>query len=104
MSDLNQLEQTLLADIAGASDEAAIEAVRVGAMGKKGSVSELLKTLGSMSPDERKTTGAAINALKDRVMEALAQRKAILKDAAINERLARETVDVTLPVPPCRRC
>ncbi|MGB8818029.1 MAG: phenylalanine--tRNA ligase subunit alpha, partial [Rhizobiaceae bacterium] len=97
MSDLNQLEKTLLANIAGASDEAAIEAVRVGAMGKKGSVSELLKTLGSMSPDERKTTGAAINALKDRVMESLAARKAILKDAAIDERLKRETVDVTLP-------
>jgi phenylalanyl-tRNA synthetase alpha chain len=100
MTDLNQLEQTILADIAAASDEAAIETVRVGVMGKKGSVSELLKTLGSMSPDERKTTGAAINALKDRVMEALAARKAILKDAAIEERLKRETVDVTLPVRP----
>ena len=100
MTDLNQLEQTILADIATACDEAAIEAVRVGVMGKKGSVSELLKTLGSMSPDERKTTGAAINALKDRVMEALGARKSILKDAAIEERLKRETVDVTLPVRP----
>jgi phenylalanyl-tRNA synthetase alpha chain len=100
MSDLNQLEQTILAAIADAGDEAAIEAVRVNAMGKKGSVSELLKTLGAMSPEERKTTGAAINALKDRVMEALAARKSILKDAAIEERLKRETVDVTLPVRP----
>ena len=100
MTDLNQLEQTILAEIAAASDEAAIEAVRVGVMGKKGSVSELLKTLGSMSPDERKTTGAAINALKDRVMEALTARKSILKDAAIEDRLKRETVDVTLPLRP----
>ena len=100
MTDLAQLEQAILADIANAGDEAAIEAVRVNAMGKKGSVSELLKTLGSMSPDERKTTGAAINALRDRVMESLGARKAILKDAAIEARLKRETVDVTLPVRP----
>ena len=97
MSDLNALESGLMADITAASDEAAIESVRVAAMGKKGSVSELLKTLGSMSPDERKTTGAAINALKDRVSEALAARKSILKEAAIEARLAHETVDVTLP-------
>jgi phenylalanyl-tRNA synthetase alpha chain len=100
MTDLAQLEQAIIADIANAGDEAAIEAVRVNAMGKKGSVSELLKTLGAMSPEERKTTGAAINALKDRVMEALTARKVILKDAAIEERLKRETVDVTLPVRP----
>lgn len=100
MSDLNQLEQTILADIANAGDEAAIEAVRVNTMGKKGSVSELLKTLGSMSPEERKTIGAAINAMKDRVNEALIARKAVLKDAAIEERLQRETVDVTLPLRP----
>jgi phenylalanyl-tRNA synthetase alpha chain len=100
MSDLNILETEILADIAAALDEAAIEAVRVGVMGKKGSVSELLKTLGSMSPDERKTTGAAINALKDRVTEALTARKTVLKDAAIEQRLQRETVDVTLPLRP----
>ena len=62
MSDLDSLKQTLLADVA-AGDEAAIEAVRVAALGKKGSVSELLKTLGTMSPEERQTRGAAINAL-----------------------------------------
>ncbi len=98
MSDLGTLESSLLADIAAAQDEASIEVVRVSAMGKKGSLSELLKTLGTMSSDERKTTGAAINALKDRVMDALSSRKSILKDAAIDERLKRETVDVTLPI------
>ncbi|MGL4489134.1 MAG: phenylalanine--tRNA ligase subunit alpha [Rhizobiaceae bacterium] len=97
MSDLQSLESGLMADIAAANDEASIEAVRVNAMGKKGSVSELLKTLGAMSPEERKTTGAAINALKDRFNDALGARKGILKDAGINARLARETVDVTLP-------
>ncbi|OQP84666.1 phenylalanine--tRNA ligase subunit alpha [Rhizobium rhizosphaerae] len=98
MSDLALLESTLLNDIETAADEAAIEAVRVGALGKKGSVSDLLKTLGTMSPEERQTRGAAINALKTRVSDAIATRKAALKDAAIAERLARETLDVTLPV------
>ena len=99
MSDtLTILESTLLSDIAAADDEAAIEAVRVAALGKKGSVSELLKTLGSMTPEERQVNGPAINGLKTRVTEALAVRKAELKDAAISARLAAEKVDVTLPV------
>ena len=55
MSDLATLEKAILADIAAAGDEAALEAVRVAALGKKGSVSALLATLGKMSPDERKT-------------------------------------------------
>ena len=74
--------------------------MRVNAIGKKGSVSELLKTLGKMDPEERKTRGAAINALRDEVGTAIAARKAELKDAAIAARLAAETVDVTLPVRP----
>ena len=98
MSDLDTLETSIMADIAAASDEQAIEAVRVGAIGKKGSVSELLKTLGRMTPDERKEMGPRINGLRDRVAEALASRRQELRDAAIDARLARETVDVTLPV------
>jgi phenylalanyl-tRNA synthetase alpha chain len=97
---LDQLEQTLIADIASAGDEAAIEAVRIAALGKKGSVSERLKTLGAMSPEERQTMGPAINGLKARVTEALAARKADLRDAAIDARLAAEKLDVTLPVRP----
>lgn len=95
---LEALEASLLAEIAAASDEAAIEAVRVSALGKKGSVSEILKTLGAMSAEERQVKGPAINGLKNRVTEALAQRKAELKDVAIAARLAAEKVDVTLPV------
>ena len=101
MSDrLTILENGLLADIASAGDEPAIEAVRVAALGKKGSVSELLKTLGSMSPEERQVNGPAINGLKARVTEALTVRKTELKDAAITARLAAEKLDVTLPVRP----
>ncbi|MDO9416424.1 phenylalanine--tRNA ligase subunit alpha [Pararhizobium sp.] len=98
MSELIQLEQQLLSDIASAGDEAAIEGVRVAALGKKGSISDLLKTLGTMTPEERQTRGAAINALKTVVTDAIGIRKAALKDAAIAERLARETVDISLPV------
>ena len=83
MSDLDDLKTKLMDEIAAASDEAAIETVRVNAIGKKGSVSELLKTLGKMDPEERKTRGAAINALKTEVSDAIAARKAELKDAAI---------------------
>ncbi|MBT9292459.1 phenylalanine--tRNA ligase subunit alpha [Prosthecodimorpha staleyi] len=98
--DLAKVEEAILTDIGAAADEAALEAVRVAALGKKGSISERMKTLGALAPDERKAAGAAINAVKDRVSEALATRRVVLKDAALAERLARETVDVTLPARP----
>ena len=98
MTDLAQLESEILADIAAADGEAALEAVRVAALGKKGSISALLATLGKMSPDERKTQGAAINLAKDKVTQALAARRDILKSAALDARLASETIDVTLPL------
>src|ERR1700732_4535897 len=98
MTDLAQLESQILNQIAAASDEAALEAVRVAALGKKGSISALLATLGKMSPDERKTQGAAINLARDNVTLALTARRDILKSAALDARLASETIDVTLPV------
>ena len=90
MSDLNALETETLAAIAAAADEAALENVRVGALGKKGSISALLATLGKMSPDERKSEGAKINLLKDKVSDALHARKVVLKEAAMEARLASE--------------
>src|ERR1700716_455874 len=98
MSDLVTLEQNILADIAAAGDETALEAVRVAALGKKGSISALLATLGKMSPDERKTEGARINLAKDAITQALSARRDILKSAALDARLASETIDVTLPL------
>jgi phenylalanyl-tRNA synthetase alpha chain len=97
MSDLSALKTETLAAIAGAVDEAALEAVRVAALGKKGSISALLATLGKMSPDERRVQGAAINGLKDLVGEALAARRGLLKSAALEKQLAAEALDVTLP-------
>ena len=98
MTDTAQLEQQILAEVAAAGDEAALEAVRVAALGKNGSVTALLKTLGTLPPDERKTQGPLINGLKDRVNAALAARREALKDAALEARLNTESVDVTLPV------
>jgi phenylalanyl-tRNA synthetase alpha chain len=98
MSDIEKLEQKLLRDVAAASDEAALETVRVAALGKSGSVSALLRTLGTMTPDERKTQGPLINGLKDRVTAAITARKDALKDAALDQQLNTESVDVSLPV------
>ena len=98
MSDVQKLEADTLAAIQSAGDEAALEAVRVSALGKKGSVSELLKTLGSMTPEERKEKGPIINGLKDKVNDAIATKRDELKRAAMGAQLAADTVDVTLPV------
>jgi len=98
MNDISNLQKQILGAIEAASDEAALEAVRVAALGKKGSVSEQLKRLGAMSPDERRDFGPRLNGLKEEVASALAARREMLKRAAIEARLASEKVDVTLPV------
>ena len=103
MTDLASLERDLLAGVEAAKDAAALEEVRVAALGKKGSIAELLKTLGSMSPDERKAKGQQFNTLRDRVAEAIAKRKADLEASALSQRLASERVDVTLPAPDTQR-
>jgi phenylalanyl-tRNA synthetase alpha chain len=98
MTDLGVLENALLSNIAAAKDEAAIEAIRIAAMGKNGSVSALLKTLGSMTPAERREQGPLINGLKERLSAAISARRKELRNAALDARLNTETVDVTLPV------
>ncbi len=98
MSELAELEQTILAEIENASDEAAIEAVRLGALGKKGSISEKMKTLGKMSPEERQTMGPILNGLRTSVGDAITERKNVLKREALEARLAKEVSDITLPV------
>jgi phenylalanyl-tRNA synthetase alpha chain len=98
MSDTAQLEQEILSAVATAGDEAALETVRIAALGKSGSVTALLKTLGAMAPEERKSQGPLINGLKDRVNAALAARRETFKSAALEARLNSESLDVTLPV------
>ncbi|MBV8399368.1 MAG: phenylalanine--tRNA ligase subunit alpha [Acetobacteraceae bacterium] len=89
-----------MAQVAGAADEAALEAVRVATLGRRGSVSALLATMGKLSPEERKEKGPLFNGLKDAVTAAIATRKAQLGDAALEVRLKAETLDVTLPARP----
>lgn len=97
---LETLEQDILAQISAAADETALETVRVSALGKKGVISERMKSLGTMSPDERREAGAALNVLKDRVADAISTRKTILQEAALEARLASERIDITLPARP----
>ncbi len=97
MIDLGALEAAVLADIEAAPDEAALEAVRIAVLGKKGTLSELLSGLGKMPPDERRTAGAAINAAKDRVTQSLTARRLTLREAGLDARLETEAVDVSLP-------
>ncbi|MEM1199252.1 MAG: phenylalanine--tRNA ligase subunit alpha [Pseudomonadota bacterium] len=100
MSDLEQLETEITGAIANASDMAALEEVRVASLGKKGSVSQLMKSLGGMTPDERKEMGPKLNGLKQSIGEAIAARSNALRNAELEARLAEETVDVTLPIRP----
>jgi phenylalanyl-tRNA synthetase alpha chain len=97
MTDIVQLEAELTAAISAAANERALEEVRVAALGKKGTIAELLKTLGSMTPDERKANGPKFNGLRDRIQDAIAAHKKALEDAVLDQRLQSERVDVTLP-------
>ena len=94
------LETALLAEIAVAHDLAALEQVRVAALGRRGRVPELMQRLGSLPADERKAFGQAVNGLKARVADALEARKLDLEAAALSARLTTERADVTLPVRP----
>ncbi|MDG1118349.1 MAG: phenylalanine--tRNA ligase subunit alpha [Flavimaricola sp.] len=94
---MDDLKHQYLTQIANAADEAALEDVRIAALGKKGEISLKMRELGKMSPEERQTAGPALNALKDEINSALAARKMGLADAALDERLKSEWMDVTLP-------
>lgn len=95
---MEQLHDTLAAIEAAATPDA-IEAIRIAALGKQGWVSALLKTLGTMSPEERQAEGPRIHAAREQVTAAIATRKGALEAAALEARLAAERVDLTLPAP-----
>jgi phenylalanyl-tRNA synthetase alpha chain len=90
-------EQALIARIEGAADLAALEAERVAALGKQGAVTQLLKTLGKMTPEERGEAGPRIHGFREAVTAAIAGRKAALEGEALERRLTTETLDMTLP-------
>ncbi len=103
MDSLETLRALALAQVEQAPSLEALEAARVALLGKKGSISGLMTSLGAMAPEERKEAGARFNVLKDEVAQALSARKTQLEAGALDERLARETVDVTLPIRPERQ-
>lgn len=97
MDDLVDLRAKYLTAVNESADEAALETLRVAAVGKKGEVALKMRELGKMTPEERQVAGPALNALKDEINSALAAKKAALADAALNARLETEWLDVTLP-------
>ena len=97
---IETLRAELTAAINGAADQGALEASRIAALGKKGSVSALLASLGGMAPEERKTAGPAINGLKNEISALIDAKGAELAAKALDARLAAEKVDVTLPLQP----
>ncbi|MCB1329061.1 MAG: phenylalanine--tRNA ligase subunit alpha [Maritimibacter sp.] len=94
---MDDLKQKYFDAIGAAADEAALEEIRVAAVGKKGEVALKMRELGKMSPEERQLMGPKLNALKDEINAALAAKKSALGDAALDERLKAEWLDVTLP-------
>ena len=98
MENPEQLKDALLADVAAASDLDSLEQLRVSALGRKGRITDLMKGLGGLDPDERKATGQALNQVKEAVQSAIDARKTDLQDAELDARLVDEAVDVTLPV------
>ena len=97
---LDALKDELLSQVNAASDLAALEEVRVTALGKKGRITGFMKELGGLSPDERRERGQQLNALKDEIAAAIDGRKADLARAHLEARLQAERIDVTLPVRP----
>ena len=98
MTEIETLKGELLAAVAAATDLAALEAVRLDALGKKGRISVQLKTLGGLEAELRKQTGQALNLVKDEVANAISARQAELEADALSEQLANERVDISLPV------
>lgn len=97
---ITQLKEELSGLIEAANDLNSLEEARVSALGKKGRITALMKTLGGMDAEERKTTGQELNRLKDDIAALIAKQEKALKQQALAERLANETIDVTLPVRP----
>ena len=102
MTDYARIEADAIDGVAATQDLGALDALRVELLGKTGSISLLLKSLGGMSPDERRVQGPAINGLRDRVAAAIAARKEGLDAAKLHAELAAGALDLSLPAPPRR--
>jgi phenylalanyl-tRNA synthetase alpha chain len=98
MADIETMTSDWLSRIEGAGDLPALEAERVAALGKQGAITQLLKTLGGMTPEQRQAEGPRIHGLREQVTDAIAARKEALEAAELDRRLATEALDMTLPV------
>ncbi|NMW32804.1 phenylalanine--tRNA ligase subunit alpha [Altererythrobacter sp. RZ02] len=99
MTDLNTRQKNTLAAISAADTADAVEALRVEALGKQGWISQLLKTLGKMTPEERQEQAPAIQQARAAVADAIADRKQAIDDVELDRKLATETLDLSLPAP-----
>ncbi len=99
MTDLSTIKNDALQRVEETRDAVRLEAVRVEYLGKQGSISSLMKTLGKMTPEQRQTEAPKIQELRANVADAIAARKAELEEAELEQRLASETLDLTLPAP-----
>ena len=97
MSDIESLTRSALAEIESAGSLETLDALRVSLLGKSGSITGQLKQLGALAPEQRKLAGEAVNRAKDALADALSVRKAALESAALAQRLASESIDITLP-------
>lgn len=100
MENIDQIKTEVLEAVAAATDSKALDDIRVSTLGKKGSITSLMKNMKDLSPEERKETGQKLNIVKGEVAQALDARKTELADAELNARLMAEKVDVTLSVRP----
>ena len=94
---LKQLEQEALAKIEAASNLKELNDVRVAYLGKKGPITDLLKGMGKLSAEERPKMGALVNTVRENLTEVLTAKTTALEEAAIQEQLEKESIDVTLP-------
>ena len=100
MNTLDALKKELVATVKAANDIPALEEIRVTALGKKGKVTEMMKTLSALEPEQRKQQGQALNLLKDEITAEIEAKAALLKQAALSARLQNEKIDVTLSARP----
>ena len=94
---LKQLQTEALQKIEAATDLKQLNDVRVAYLGKKGPITEVLRGMGKLSAEERPKMGALVNVIREEIAAAIESKQAVLEEAAINEKLAAETIDVTLP-------
>ncbi len=100
MNDIAIIKDELSSQIKGANDLKALDDVRVSALGKKGRITAVMKTLGQMDPGERKTKGQELNFLKDEIAALIKKQEIALKKQELNARLINEKMDMTLDARP----